>query len=312
MTNCIHLRNRVFYRLKPLIPRRTQLWLRGQLARQKRKATAHIWPVLPAAGRPPTGWPGWPKGKRFALVLMHDVESAAGQAKVAQLMRLEQEMGVCSAFNFVPERYRVSPDIRQMLQANGFEVGVHGLNHDGKLFQSRQIFLERTQKINGYLKAWQAVGFCSPASHHNLEWMHDLAIEYDSSTFDTDPFEPQPDGAETIFPFWVAQPATGRGYVELPYTLPQDFTLFILLKERTIDIWRKKLDWIAALGGMALVISHPDYMNFDERKPSLQEYPAGYYSDFLAYVKTQYQGQYWPALPKDVAALCRERILVHS
>ena len=30
-----------------------------------------------------------------------------------------------------------------------------------------------------------------------------LNIAYDASTFDTDPFEPQPDGVNTIFPFWV-------------------------------------------------------------------------------------------------------------
>ena len=38
---------------------------------------------------------------------------------------------------------------------------------------------------------------------HNLVWLRDLDILYDASTFDTDPFEPQPEGMETIFPFWV-------------------------------------------------------------------------------------------------------------
>ena len=41
----------------------------------------------------------------------------------------------------------------------------------------------------------------------NLDWLHDLTIAWDSSTFDTDPFEPQADGAGTIFPFWVRSPA---------------------------------------------------------------------------------------------------------
>src|SRR6516164_8618023 len=39
-----------------------------------------------------------------------------------------------------------------------------------------------------------------------------------------------------------------RGYVELPYTLPQDSTLFILLGEKTTNIWQRKLDWIAQHG----------------------------------------------------------------
>ena len=52
---------------------------------------------------------------------------------------------------------------------------------------------------------------------------------------------------------------------------------------------------------MALVIIHPDYVNFNNKKTS-EEYPINYYSDFLKYVKDNYQGRYWNALPKEVAA----------
>jgi hypothetical protein len=40
----------------------------------------------------------------------------------------------------------------------------------------------------------------------NLDWLHDLDVQYDASTFDTDPFEPQPDGRHTMFPFWMPRP----------------------------------------------------------------------------------------------------------
>ena len=99
---------------------------------------------------------------------------------------------------------------------------------------------------------------------HNLEWLKELNVLYDASTFDTDPFEPQPDGANTIFPFWVGR-SDGSGYVELPYTLPQDSTLFLVLGEKTNDIWKRKLDWVARHGGLALVNVHPDYTAFGER-----------------------------------------------
>ncbi|MCB9100056.1 MAG: hypothetical protein H6632_10980 [Anaerolineales bacterium] len=303
----VALRNRLFYQLKPFIPRRLQIWLRHQLALRKRAADMDAWPILPEADQPPVGWSGWPEQKKFALVLMHDVESAAGQQKCADLMGLEQQLGFRSSFNFVPERYQVLPEVRHILVANGFEVGVHGLNHDGKLFQSRQIFQERAVKINVYLKEWQAVGFCSPASHHNLEWTHDLDIAYDSSTFDTDPFEPQPDGVKSIFPFWVEDTARQTGYVELPYTLAQDFTLFILLKEKNINLWQQKLAWIVEKGGMALVITHPDYMNFHKNEVKLETYPASYYSHFLNHIKTNYEGLYWQALPKEVASFVKNR-----
>ena len=67
--------------------------------------------------------------------------------------------------------------------------------------------------------------------YHNLDWTQSLNVTYDASTFDTDPFEPHPDGLGTIFPKWISANGTGKGYVELPYTLPQDFTLFVLMRE---------------------------------------------------------------------------------
>ena len=137
--------------------------------------------------------------------------------------------------------------------------------------------------------------------HHNLGWLHALNIEYDASTFDTDPFEPQPDGVGRIFPFWVEDGSTHRGYVELPYTVPQDFTVFIIIREKDASIWKQKLDWIAKNGGMALLNAHPDYMNFDGRKLGVEEYPVQYYEEFLAYIKDKYEGQFWHVLPKEIA-----------
>jgi peptidoglycan/xylan/chitin deacetylase (PgdA/CDA1 family) len=149
----------------------------------------------------------------------------------------------------------------KVLKENGFEYGVHGLHHDGKLFSSEEEFLRRAKKINHYLEEWGAVGFRAPSMHHNLEWIGELNILYDLSTFDTDPFEPQPDGVGTIFPFWVENKRhKAGGYVEMPYTLPQDFTPFILMKEKTPKIWTDKLDWIALNEGMVLVNVHPDYI----------------------------------------------------
>lgn len=216
-------------------------------------------------------------------------------------MELEARLGFKSSFNFVPERYEVSRELREHLTRHGFEIGAHGLNHDGKLYQSRQIFSDRAARINQYIKEWKAVGFRSPSMHHNLEWIHDLDIEYDLSTFDTDPFEPQSDGVGTIFPFWVNGNNGQKGYAELPYTLPQDFTVFALMKEKSIDIWKKKLDWIAKNSGMVLVNTHPDYMSFDRRQAGQEEYPVEFYTEFLNYIKFEYEGRYWSALPSDIA-----------
>jgi peptidoglycan/xylan/chitin deacetylase (PgdA/CDA1 family) len=298
---------RIFYAIKPVMPRILQLSLRRHFIIKSRQTQyVDIWPIDKSAGKARDHFAGWPDGKRFALILTHDVDGARGQKKCTDLFELEQSLSFQSSFNFVPERYRVDPSIRTELAGNGFEVGVHGLNHDGKLYQSQRIFQERAQRINDYLKTWNAVGFRSPAMHHNLDWIHDLDIDYDASTFDTDPFEPQPNGVGTIFPFWVSKDSTKKGYVELPYTLPQDFTLFILMKEKNINIWKKKIDWISKKGGMALVNTHPDYMKFDDGKLGIEEYPARYYQEFLEYIKGRYEGQYWHVLPKEMARFWKE------
>ncbi len=292
---------KIYYRIKPIIPRRFQIFLRGKLVLHKRKVYGDIWPIDAKSSAPPDGWDGWPDGRKFALVLTHDVDTARGQERCRDLVDLEKSLNFRSSFNFVPERYDVSAKLRQYITDEGFEVGVHGLRHDGELYRSEKIFLERATHINRYLKEWGAAGFRSPAMHHNLDWLHALDIEYDASTFDTDPFEPQPDGMSTIYPFYVKGNTHQNGYVELPYTLPQDFTLFILMKEKGIDVWRSKLDWIAENGGMALVNVHPDYTNFGKKRSGIDEYPAEFYREFLEYIRTNYGEEVWHVLPREIA-----------
>jgi len=296
---------KTFYTIKPIIPRRVQLFLRRLLSNRKRDQYRNIWPIDERASKKPLYWQGWPGGKKFAVVLTHDVELAKGHDRCKDLMRLEEKLGFRSSFNFVPERYRVSPELRRILTEKGFEVGVHGLYHDGKYYNSREIFTLRAEKINNYLREWNAVGYRAPSMLHKLDWFHDLRIEYDCSTFDTDPFEPQSEGMMTIFPFLVKRADGSRGYVELPYTLPQDHGLFVIMQERSIDVWKRKLDWIANNGGMALVNVHPDYIQFSGAKKGLEEYPVAYYAELLQYIQSKYKDAYWHALPREVASFYR-------
>jgi peptidoglycan/xylan/chitin deacetylase (PgdA/CDA1 family) len=310
---------RAYYRIKPFMSRRLQILIRGMVAQQKRKLHRAIWPIDPASGGRPSGFEGWPGGKRFSVVLTHDVDTARGVARCEQLMALEQELGFRSSFNFVVRDYHLPVDLRRRLVEEGFEVGVHGLEHSRKLYESKSIFAEHAKEINEYLKEWGAVGFRSPCVYHNFEWLHGLDISYDASSFDTDPFEPQSDGLGTIFPvsqkidplgtiFPVNQiEVPGREYVELPYTLPQDFTMFILFREKNIGIWKQKLRWIAEHGGMALLITHPDYMRFDAA-PEFDEYHPDLYRDLLTHIKNEYAGEYWHALPQEMASFWNQSV----
>jgi hypothetical protein len=309
------LRNRIYYGLKPFVPQSVRVAIRRTLAMRLRKRIGDIWPIMPGSERPPENWRGWPEGKKFALVLTHDVESMTGLSRCRSLMQLELDLGFRSSFNFIPEgSYRVPAELRNEITASGFEVGIHDLKHKGHLFASRRRFKRSAAKINGYAREWGASGFRSGFMLRNLDWLHDLNVQYDASTFDTDPFEPQPQGRHTIFPFWVPRPtgssmngqhsavnSSSTGYVELPYTLPQDFTLFVLLREETPEIWMRKLDWIAEHGGMALIDVHPDYLCFDHATATSGEYPVAHYKSFLEYVSRHYDGAFWNATATEVA-----------
>jgi hypothetical protein len=201
----------------------------------------------------------WPEGKRFCFVMTHDVETAEGFANIDRLAAIERERDIRSSWNIVPRRYPYPEDKLGELAADGFEIGVHGLYHDGRLFSSRRIFDERLPALNEAFREMNSIGFRSPATHRNAEWMSGLECRYDSSFPDTDPFEPQAGGSLSLFPFFL------NGLLELPYTLPQDHTLFEILGESSIDIWTRKIDWIARCGGMALAIVHPDYMTDEKR-----------------------------------------------
>lgn len=300
------LRNRIFYTIKPLIPRTLQIFIRRQIAKRKRDAFSHIWPIDPAAAVPPEGWQGWPEGKKFALLLCHDVDTQKGHDKCLKLANIEAKLGFRSYFNFVPERYTNSNSLHSDIRKLGCDIGVHGFKHDGKLFLSLKTFNQRAAKINAYLIKWRTEGFTAPSMLCNLDWLKALNISYSTSTFDSDPFEPQQEPAKTIFPFWVGNCRQSKGYLEMPYTLPQDHLLFVILKEKNIDIWKKKLDWIAKNGGMVILNTHADYMNFNKQKNGPEEYAVEFYTEFLEYTKNRYKDQYLNVLPKDIARFWQE------
>ncbi len=299
------LPGKAYYKIKLFLPRPLRLAARRKIVKWKRPRYAKSWPIFQQPVVIPENWAGWPDGKKFAFVLTHDVESARGLEACLELAAIDERNGFRSAFNFVARDYIVPKSLRSELETRGFEVGIHGLHHNDNIFRSESAFKEQAGEINRYLKDWGSVGFRAPSMFHDLNLVHYLDIEYDASTFDTDPFEPQPDGVRTIFPFWVAGKDERDGFVELPYTLPQDHLLFVLMQEKSIEIWEKKLDWIVRQGGMALVNIHPDYIAF--KKPLRGgQYPPSRYEEFLITVRKRHEGQYWQALPKEVARFWKQ------
>src|SRR5262249_46858856 len=77
----------------------------------------------------------WPDDAAASVMLTHDVEGQAGLDLCDQLMDIDESYGMKSAFQLVPEgREDAWRRTAARLRQRGFEVNLHDLNHDGRLF----------------------------------------------------------------------------------------------------------------------------------------------------------------------------------
>lgn len=298
-----------FYRLKPMIPRSLQLALRRRLIDRQGEPIFPGWPFEPAgidllkisvadallerdvnAVRFP--WL-WPDGAEAAVALTHDVESAQGLEYAPTVAGWEEREGLRSSFNIVSEWYPLDMATIGDLTARGHEIGSHALYHDRSLFASRESFEEQLPRLLVAAEHLGAVGFRSPATHRVVDWLSELPFEYDCTMPHSDPYEPIPGGTATVWPFFHGE------VVELPYTAPQDHTLFNLLGHRDATLWRSQLERIVAGNGLFQVLTHPDreYLG----RPTI----AHAYRELLADL-AQREGL-WVALPREIAAWWRRR-----
>jgi hypothetical protein len=297
---------RGYYLTRPAIPRPAQLALRRRFTQVQEHTPFPRWPVEDSLhdlyawllgvladirGGPVPWLDMWPGGRSWALVLTHDVETEFGYRNMDLLRDPERAMGYRSSWNFVPERYAVDDAVLERLRDEGCEIGVHGLRHDGHDLGSRRLFDQRLPAIRAYAERWQAVGFRSPATQRVWDWMPELGFDYDSSSPDTDPYEPQPGGCCSYLPFFNEE------QVELPITLPQDHTLFAILRHTSGDVWLDKARHLRERGGMALVLAHPDYATNPHLAAAWGRLLTEFQDDDTA----------WQALPREVAAWWRRR-----
>jgi hypothetical protein len=302
----ICLARQLYYKFKPLLSRPVQVRLRQKVVDRMyqrkfpawemdasvdllhRKLIAKLLEIIPDFCLPMISF--WPHGADMCLLLTHDVETLPGIENILRIVNIEQKLGFRSVWNFVPERYPLDLHILRELQTFGFEIGVHGLNHDGRLFESYNLFQQRARKINEYLKQWGSVGFRSESNLRNLKWISKhIQAEYDTSCVSTEWYGAQPGGCCTVFPFIY------QGLVELPITLQQDFTLLEILRlapKETLKHWINTVQSVKKINGLVLVNVHPDYMLTHDR--------LKLYEQFLEFMKSE--TNCWHALPKEVAS----------
>lgn len=235
----------------------------------------------------------WPDRKPYSFVVTHDVETKYGLDLIPKMAAIEEKHGFRSSWNLIPKKYKIDQGLLDDLHARGFEIGVHGYNHDGRLFESKRKFQGRSGFINQSAARFRATGFRAPMVHRDLELIVEhLDFNYDASCFDVDPFQAMSGGVGSLWPFMI-----DNKIVELPYTMPQDHTLFTSLCQTDTETWEKKFDYLKRNCGMVMLLTHPDYMDTQAR--------LNLYDRFLGSIREEGQG--WFTLPSQLADWWRER-----
>src|SRR5262249_33587459 len=176
----------------------------------------------------------------------------------------------------------------------GFEVNVQDLNHDGRLFNSRVEFLKRAHRINQYTREFRAKGFRAGVLYRKADWYDAFEFSYDMSIPNNAHLDPQRGGCCTVMPYFIGN------ILELPVTTTQDYTLANVLRERSIELWKKQIALILEKNGLCSFIVHPDYV---KRHEIMQ-----LYKELLNYLRElQVTAGVWVALPAEVNRWWRQR-----
>jgi len=207
------------------------------------------------------------------------------------MAEVEERWGFRSAWNLPLAQYEIDWTRVAKMRARGFEFGAHGLSHDGRLFRSDQDFAELSPRLERLAAEHDLRGFRAPSTLRDPRLIPLMSFDFDSSFADTDPYEPQPGGTCSVFPFHLSK------MIELPYTMPQDHTLLHLIRRNPLPLWVLKAKWIASQGGMILTLTHPDYCG---QQPKL-----GIYEELLRHLADLESA--WRALPSQVVKWWRER-----
>jgi hypothetical protein len=237
----------------------------------------------------------WPDGARGCVSMTHDVETAAGRDYTAQLLDIDDSFGIKASVQIVPEeRYQVTPEYLNMLRDRGYELCVQDLNHDGQLFDERQEFRRRVALINCYGREYGAKGFRSAVLYRNPEWYEDLDFSFDMSMPNVAHLDPQRGGCCTVMPYFIGD------VLELPLTTIQDYSLFNVLNEHSIDLWKRQIETILADNGLASFIVHPDYI--------IESEAQAVYKNLLALLcELRERESLWFALPREIDSWWRAR-----
>ena len=237
----------------------------------------------------------WPDGAQGCVAMTHDIETESGKTFCSELMSIDKSFGIRASFQVVPEgRYQVSAGFLQDIRKEGFEVNIQDLNHDGHLFRDREEFLRRAEKINEYGKSYDAKGFRAAVLYRNLAWYDALQFSYDMSVPNVAHLDPQRGGCCTVMPYFVGD------ILEIPLTTTQDYMLFHLLNDYSLDLWKVETELILTKNGLLTFLVHPDYI--------IEKRARDIYRGLLSFLRQlREERNIWFALPGEIDRWWRTR-----
>jgi len=197
----------------------------------------------------------WPGQASACAMMTHDVEGQHGLDFCDELMDIDDSFAIKSAFQLIPEgREKEWRGAAAKMRGRGFEVNLHDLNHDGRLFADKDTFLRQARRINRYTREFGCDGFRSGAMYREQAWFDAFEFSYDMSVPNAAHLEPQRGGCCTVMPYFVGN------ILELPLTTIQDYSLFHILDDYSTTLWKEQIRLIRQHHGLISIIAHPDYL----------------------------------------------------
>lgn len=236
----------------------------------------------------------WPDGRRFPLLMTHDVDTKEGMALAGVVLDEMVELGLKPCFFLVGRGYRWDTGfIRAVLEAGG-EIGLHGDTHDNRIaFETPTEAARRLDSVRDLVEQHGIRGFRSPSLLVSDALYEAVGprFAWDSSVPDTDTntlLGPRR-GCGTVFPF------RRRGCLVLPLTMPADDRL-LLLGYEGLDLvaqLRRKWSYVREVGGLVHFLTHPEPHLFG--RPVLRDLFRSVLQEILD------SGEAWVATPSMVA-----------
>lgn len=197
----------------------------------------------------------WPNGHEVAFVLTYDIDTYSGLQKILELKKDPFFSKIKSTVNLVSHGYKFTEKELNALKSNGWEVAIHGDNHDTRLVFNDEVKINsRIERSKEKFKTMncEVAGIRSPSLLYTEKYFKIIGrhFNYDSSVY----FDDGPFSVFKIFPFKI------ENILEIPISMPMDVHLnFLKLsEEEKFSIWIERFKFVKKYRGMAVLVVHPD------------------------------------------------------